>query len=354
MMKRLIIIAGLTAATLNGYAQTEVMAGLSNGKDYGVTYALPKTEIEVRAKVCHVVYTPGEFAKYANRYLRINDVPQEAEEHYELLSLSAASVGVADKDNSYFIKMKDKTVAPLVELTKDGLIKSINMPRSSETTTASPTKTTATKSVDPRSFLTEEILMTSSSAKMAELVAKEIYSIRESKNALLRGQADNMPKDGEQLRIMIESLNEQEQAMTEMFTGKYVRTEKDVNVRIEPEGDVKDAVALRFSKKLGVVSTSNLAGEPVYITISDLNSVTKAEENSKKKPEGVAYNVPGKALVTLTMNNAKVYEQELPVTQFGNVEYLASVLFNKNSTIKVSFDSNTGAILKIDRETTGN
>jgi uncharacterized membrane protein YkoI len=54
------------------------------------------------------------------------------------------------------------------------------------------------------------------------------------------------------------------------------------------------------------------------------------------------------------MNNAKVYEQELPVTQFGNVEYLASVLFNKNSTIKVSFDSNTGAILKIDRETTGN
>ena len=32
--------------------------------------------------------------------------------------------------------------------------------------------------------------MASSTAKMAELVAKEIYNIRESKNALLRGPAD--------------------------------------------------------------------------------------------------------------------------------------------------------------------
>jgi hypothetical protein len=350
-MKKLIIIAGLTATALSGYAQTEVIAGMSNGKDYGVTYALPKTEIEVQANICHVVYTPGEFAKYANRYLRISDVPQQAEEYYELKSITAASVGVADKENTYFIKMKDKSVAPLVELTKDGLIKSINMVKSSEATKTTEAKVAATKSIDPRSFLTEEILMSSSSAKMAELVAKEIYNIRESKNALLRGQADNMPKDGEQLRIMIESLNEQEQAMTEMFTGKYERTDKTVNVRINPEDGVKGKVALRFSKKLGVVSASNLAGEPVYISITDLNAVSKPTEVSKKKPEGVAYNVPGKANVTLTMNNAKVFDRELPVTQFGTVEYLANVLFNKNSTIKVSFDSNTGALLKVDRDT---
>jgi hypothetical protein len=349
-MKRLIIMAGIAATALTGYAQTEVMAGMSNGKDYGVAYSLPKTEIEVQAKVCHVVYTPGEFAKYAARYLRINNVPQQAEEYYELISLSAASVGVPDKENSYFIKMKDKSVAPLVELTKDGLIKSINMPAAAEAATVAKTAAAATKSVDPRSFLTEEILMSSSSAKMAELVAKEIYSIRESKNALLRGQADNMPKDGEQLRIMIESLNEQEQAMTEMFTGKYERTEKCVTARIEPKEDVKEQVALRFSKKLGVVSAQNLAGEPVYITITDLNTVTKPVEDGKKKVTGIAFNIPGKARVSLTMNNAKVFEQDLAVTQFGSVECLASVLFNKNSTIQVLFDANTGAVLKVDKE----
>lgn len=75
--------------------------------------------------------------------------------------------------------------------------------------------TTQKKKINPRDFLTEEILMAGSTAKMAELVAKEIYNIRESKNALVRGQADNMPKDGEQLKIMLANLEEQEAAMTE-------------------------------------------------------------------------------------------------------------------------------------------
>ena len=68
--------------------------------------------------------------------------------------------------------------------------------------------------------------MASSTAKMAELVAKEIYNIRESKNALVRGQADNMPKDGAQLKLMLDNLEEQERAMTEMFSGTYNREEK--------------------------------------------------------------------------------------------------------------------------------
>ena len=35
-----------------------------------------------------------------------------------------------------------------------------------------------------------------------------------SKNALLRGEADNMPKDGAQLKLMLDNLNQQETAMT--------------------------------------------------------------------------------------------------------------------------------------------
>ena len=45
-----------------------------------------------------------------------------------------------------------------------------------------------------------------------------------------------------------------------------------------------------------------------------------------------------------------LFEGELPVTQFGSKEYLAPVLFNKNSTIKVLFDTTTGGLLKIERE----
>ena len=191
--------------------------------------------------------------------------------------------------------------------------------------------------------------MASSRAKMAELVAKEIYNIRESKNALLRGEADNMPQDGTQLKIMLDNLNLQERAMTEMFSGTLKEEPQTFTIRLTPK-EMNNEVAFRFSKRLGIVANDDLAGEPYYISITDLKTPAIPEEDSKKKVDGVAYNVPGRAHVILTGNNKKIFDGELPVTQFGTIEYLAPVLFNKNSTIKVLFDTATGGLIKVDRE----
>lgn len=350
-MKKLMIATGLLIAT-SAYAQTEVLTGASHGKDFGVVYALPKTQIEIEIKANKINYTPGDFSKYADRYLRLTDISADPEEYWELTSIKVKPAGTPDTEKTYFVKLKDKTVAPLMELTQDGLVKSINVPYSQNKETKAASSTPAIqKKANPRDFLTEEILMASSTAKMAELVAKEIYNIRESKNALLRGQADNMPSDGAQLKIMLDNLNLQEEAMTEMFSGIRNKEEKTFTVRLAPDKELKNEIAFRFSKKLGLVANNDLAGVPYYISLQDLKSVSIPQEEGKKKNvEGIAYNVPGKALVTLTDGKKKLYEGEIPVTQFGIVEYLAPVLFNKNSTIKVYFDPVTGGLLKVDRE----
>jgi len=352
-MKKLIIAVGLLMAT-SAYAQTEVLTGVTRGKDYGVVYSLPKTQIELEIKANKVNYTPGEFSKYADRYLRLSNVSADPEVYWELTSVKVKSVGVPNSEATYFVKLKDKTVAPLMELTEDGIVKSINVPynQNNSTKKSSPTTPAPQKSANPRDFLTEEILMASSTAKMAELVAKEIYNIRESKNALLRGQADNMPSDGAQLKIMLDNLNVQEDAMTKMFSGIQDKEEKTFTVRLTPDKEFNNEVAFRFSKKLGVVANNDLAGTPFYISLKDLKTVKMPQEDGKKKKDldGIAYNVPGQAMVTLTDGKKKLYEGELPVTQFGIIEYLAPVLFNKNSTIKVYFDPNTGGLLKVDRE----
>lgn len=351
-MKKLIIATGLLIAT-TAHAQTEVLTGVTRGKDYGVVYTLPKTQIELEIKANKIKYIPGEFSKYANRYLRLNNVSTDPEEYWELTSVKVTPIGVPNGDATYFVKLKDKTVAPLMELTENGVIKSINVPytKSNAPKTQAATPTIPNK-VNPRDFLTEEILIASSTAKMAELVAKEIYNIRESKNALLRGQADNMPSDGEQLKIMIDNLNTQEEAMTEMFAGTRDKEEKTFTIRLTPDKELENAVAFRFSKKLGVVSNDDLAGVPYYISLKDLKTVKMPQEDEKKKKDldGIAYNVPGQALLTLTDGKKKLYEGEIPVTQFGITEYLAPVLFNKNSTIKVYFNPNTGGLLKVERE----
>ena len=336
-MKKLIIAAGLLMTT-SAYAQTEVLTGVTRGKDYGVVYSLPKTQIELEIKANKVNYTPGEFSKYADRYLRLTNVSADPEEYWELASVKVKSVGVPNSETTYFVKLKDKTVAPLMELTEDGIVKTINVPYSNSSVgkKAAPAPAVLQKKANPREFLTEEILMASSTAKMAELVAKEIYNIRESKNALLRGQADNM----------------QEEAMTQMFSGTCNKEERTFTVRLTPDKEFNNEVAFRFSKKLGVVANNDLAGTPFYISLKDLKSVKMPQEDGKKKKDldGIAYNVPGQAMVTLTDGKKKLYEGELPITQFGVIEYLAPVLFNKNSTIKVYFDPNTGGLLKVDRE----
>lgn len=334
-------------------AQTEVTTGIMRGKDYGVTYMLPKTEIELTLQVTKHTYTPGEFCKYAGRYLRLNRVSAESQTYWTLDKIEMRTVGVPDKENVYFVKMKDKSSAPLMELTEDGIVRSINVPFSGTKTAPAPVKVSNKEESkpDPHSFLTEEILMATSRAKMAELVAREIYNIRESKNALLRGEADNTPKDGVQLKIMIDNLNLQERVLTEMFAGVHETAAETITLRLTPQ-EVQNEVAFRFSKKLGVVAKDDLAGEPYYISITDLKTPEvqpTAEEDGKKKLEGVVYNVPGRARIILSHNNEELYNTELPVTQFGTKEFLAAVLFNKNSTIQVTFDTATGGLLKVDR-----
>jgi len=349
------------------YAQTEVTQGVTFGKKFGVTYMLPQTEIKIEAEATRQHYEPGQFSKYAERYLRLRDVKQEAETSWTLDEVKVNIVGVPDPSNIYFVEMKDRTTAPLMELTADGIVRSINLPFTGDKKAEQPqAKQQEDETLpDPRTFLTEEILMTNSTAKMAELVAREIYSIRESKNALLRGEAENLPKDGAQLQIMLDNLNKQEKAMVQMFEGKITTETHHFTKRVTPE-EMSNHVVFRFSKKLGFVEADDLAGEPVELSIvnkqlipeqpaepegkSSRSIISILTNGNKSAIEGVAYNVPGKADVKLTYQHKDIINTELSLTQFGIQEYLAPQLFNRNTVTQVLFDVNTGALLKIDRQ----
>ncbi|KAI4367809.1 hypothetical protein C825_000006 [Parabacteroides sp. ASF519] len=69
------------------------------------------------------------------------------------------------------------------------------------------------------SVFSEELLMAGSTARQAEVAAKQIYRIRESRLNILTGDADNLPPDGEAMKLVIQQLEEQEKALTNLFTG---------------------------------------------------------------------------------------------------------------------------------------
>ena len=179
-------------------------------------------------------YTPRRiFADMPTAICVSNNVSAEPEEFWTLDKIETRIAGIPDKDNVYFVKMKDKTVAPLMELTEDGIVRSINIPFSDKPAAKMPVAKATESNIDPRSFLTEEILMSNSSAKMDRAGGQgNNTASAESKNALLRGEADNMPKDGAQLKLMLDNLNQQETAMTENVLGQN----KEKNPRHSPSG----------------------------------------------------------------------------------------------------------------------
>ena len=350
MIKKGIIALGLISF-LNVQAQ-DVNPYTPGTLTEGVVYYLPRTELQINVTVTKTTYTPGEFCQYADRYLRLQNISATPDTQWEIKTIEVIPFGVPNPELAYSIKLKDKSVSSLVELTEDGIIKAINTTSPAKEKAKRPSAQVKTPRINPREFMTEEILMAGSSIKMAELVAKEIYNIRESKNSLTRGQADYMPKDGSALQIMLDNLNKQEKALTEMFTGFTESTEQEFSFTYNPTKDVKDEILFRFSKKIGMLKENDLAGEPVYVTINKKETLPPANEAAKneKKLTGIIYNIPEKADVTIYSTTKKFYQKELSFAQFGETEVLVNNLFTKKINTRVIFNPITGGIVKIDKD----
>lgn len=348
MIKKILIAASLVTS-LGSHAQ-EVTTYNPNTMENGVVYFLPKTQIEVKVIANKVTYTPGELCQYAERYLKLQGISAQPKEYWEIQDILVSTIGVPDTNKAYTIKLKDKTVTSQVELTEEGIIKAINTISPVQERKEQVIEKHSTDRIDPRNFMTEEMLMAGSTGKMAELIAKEIYNIRESKNSLTRGQADYMPQDGTALKIMLENLDKQEKAFTGMFSGHTDYQPHTFTFHFEPNQSVKDQILFRFSNKLGILTNDNLAGNPIYISVTNHNTTLTATDKESKKPLGVIYNIPGKALV-IVKDDLKVYfKADMAVTQFGETEVLTNSLFNKKVNTRVIFNPITGGILKIDKD----
>ena len=207
---------------------------------------------------------------------------------------------------------------------------------------------------NPRQYMNEETLAAGSTAKMAELTAQDIYEIRESRNLLVRGQADNMPKDGEQLRLMLNQLDMQDRALTSLFIGTYDKDTIQKVFTIVPSESNRREVAFRFSEKLGLVDADDLAGVPYYILIEDLKTVPKPEPVDPKKKlkpvDGIFVNIPGRLRSTVSNAQGIIITNEFPAGQFGNVELLSGALFNKRYTTRLRLNPLSGAINHLNAE----
>lgn len=353
-MKNLITIACLLFS-LPLMAQTKVVKkNAVKANNFGITYSLPKTQLIVDTEVTKVTCKAGPYYKYAEKYLGVKDAVTEDKVYYELGKISLINKGVPDADNTYIVEFKSGTVAPYAYLTEDGLLCSINAEYSPEESVLETIKKSGkgqTKVTDASVF-SEELLMAGSTAKQAEVAAKQIYRIRESRMNILTGDADNLPPDGEAMKLVIQQLEEQEKALSNLFTGILTKETTHYEVSVTPYDNLEKEVLFRFSKLMGIVDADDLGGVPVYMNLKATERAPvlepKEAEKKEKSMKGIIYNVPGKASIEISMNKKTLYKGEAQITQFGSREGLAPVMFeDKKAPVKVYFYPETGAIKQI-------
>ena len=354
-IKKCTLSAGLILSVLAASSQgisAPYQAGITQD---AVSYWLPKTQLTITVTAQKQTFKPGEFSRYAERYLRLSDVKDKAEEVWTITDVKVSESGIPDKDKLYTLAFPQKGNRPYIELTNDGILSAVNVraKESAAQSTPAPVKEKA-KKINPQEYMTEEILMAGSTAKMAELTAKEIYNIRESRNAITRGQSDFIPTDGESLKYMLESLSAQETALLTLFNGTSETEDVTFTINVTPDAAVNKQILFRFSSKLGVLPIDNLAGEPVWIDITDrkmtdgysVGASQKKTQTSKNKKEGVFlyYRLPGRALVKVYNNRMSFIEQDMPIAQFGKTEVVSTSIMGKNSDTKITFDTTTGNV----------
>ena len=353
-MKKILVALTIIFSTITYAAEGEKKVA-ANFNDYSVSYMLPKTVIDIDIELSLTQLKAGPYANYSQKYLGIPANVTTDSKSWTLVGVSATVSRIPDSEKIYNVQLKSGAT-PYIYIDEEGVLLAVNatpMLENKEEVVVGESEMT-NSALDDKSYsyaLTEEMLLSGSSIRMAELAAKQIYRIRESRTDLITGESDQK-FDGEALKLMLQQLDEQETRLTVMLLGTKQTQRNTIRVRYIPEGECEGVVVARVSEKDGLVSSDNLSGEPIYISLDNVVRATYPTD-SKGLPfvlpeNSVIYNIPGSAQLRLNYQGEDLYNKKVDLTQFGVKFGLAPKLFvDKKLQTYMVLHSTTGAIKEL-------
>jgi hypothetical protein len=342
-----LFLATLFVASTHAQSSSRDRSFIANG----ITYSLPKTEIVVQIKAVKTIRLVGPYYQYTERYLGTRDVITKNSVQWSVQDVKILTKPIPDEQNTFFIKPDPASSISYVSLTPNGLLCGLNVP--SETVPVPVDLSASNPPAKPNLefnnlILTEDLLQANSIARMAEVAAKQIYNLRDSRISLITGNLDKVP-DGAALKEMLAQMDQSENDLMELFVGKTVAIPTTVTYEIIPAQEVNNEVLFRLSNENGVVGRTDLSGQPYYLNVKDATTPKPSSGSDRGGDNALFYRLPGKALVTLNDPSGNVIARAtVTMAQFGSVQALPSSLFGKNP-VKIHIDPSTGALLSIEK-----
>ena len=337
----------------NIWSQQTKLLTADKHNDYGLVYTLPVTALEIEVTALRNIKKAAPFYKYAKKYTGATNVVSEDSETWTIESIRVTPYGVPDPESRYIMQLKNNSLT-YIGVAEDGMLLSINkepnLPQNVERNNVKD----AINGVPVDAYLQyvdEDFILAKSSARQAEMLAEELMEIRDAKISLTRGTADVMPSDGRQLEIMLNSLDQQEKALMAAFTGSISEERITRTFTFMPSESGK-WVLFRMSNFAGIVNPDDYRGEPVYVSVNITQEgklpVDPKGEEKKFPKDGIAYCIPGSALINISLKGEELFSKEFEMAQFGVIFGLnPSIFTDKKEPSYAIFDSSTGALKEI-------
>lgn len=316
-------------------------------------YSLPQTVLNIEVEFRKLVFIPGPYHDYADKYLAIKGVSHNSFESWNIKKIVVGDA--AEPDPDYFFSVgSDKKVIGIEDkissLAQDGLIllpesnllKDIqslefNTPKAdiyfkdlSVKRNLMIEKETAYKRVFRDSTYMQvpfetELLKVKSLEKKAEEAANFIIKLRKRKFKLLTGQNEGpVPDMG--IQVSIDEINRIEEEYLSLFIGKsYEETSiRNFEYIPSPEKEADQRILFRISETEGIFDSSSAKGKPFNITIRS-KDVTSGFDRLKSTSQlydagnTIFYRLPDLAHVVLKLEDRILFEGKFTVFQFGPV-----------------------------------
>lgn len=357
-----IALLSVVASALTVDAQQTRILTADKHNEYGLVYTLPQTALDIEITARRTVKKAGKYYQYAKKYIGTDDVIKEDSEKWTITDVRVTPYGVPDDEEQYLMQLKPGAISYIC-VDEDGMLLAINKevdapssPQdagkgSNRNREASASEKDKVDMQEYLKYVDEDFLASQSSAKQAQMLAENLLDIRDSRISLTRGTAESMPTDGKQLELMLNSLAHQEAAISAAFCGTTETETVSRHYSFIPDEEGRQ-ILFRLSDFAGFVSSDDLSGDPVYISVTPGREPAlpvDAKGETKKLPkDAVIYCIPGSARISLSTGGETLYDRNVDIAQFGIKFGLSPTLFSdKKSPSFAVFDPATGAIKEI-------
>ncbi len=331
----------------------------------GITYALPRTGINVQVKAIREVFQPGPYAAFAEQLLGIKNAKTRAASAWSIAETKIETFAEPDPEQVYKA-LGDG--AFMVSLTANGCLSGINI---SENTNDLPqiqsNKTFQKPDLDDgfsfdyftdtptyfpgdstNNFRPTKISMEQKAAEAAQ----RILDCRMNQYDLAALRIDGEYPDGKAYEVSLKELKRIEKDYIQLFVGRTTHKKETYSFDFVPASKpVSGQVVFRISDEKGVVAASDLSGKPVMIEFELTEALTKkynanaSSDNPSAGQKGIYYRMPGLATVKIIHNMNVIATARTTIAQFGVVAPLPEELLEGNYAVEIHQE--TGAIKSI-------